>query len=391
MKLYDYQRKIVDTLKPFSSWAMFMNVGSGKSLTSLTLIKEKEYENVLVVCRKNKIKEWQEELDYHCINAKVVTYNKMIDETYSDYDFILLDESQNIKTFSKSVRWKWLRNAKDKGMCFGLLSGTPQHHMYIDYYTTFYLLDIFKNNVTNFKSKFCNYENARNGNYQVLKSYSNEHILLEFLRSDNIQWFFNQEQEPIHKYISYSTHTFDKVLRNDRVYKSIETGEDMLITTPAVLHLKRLQLASGYLDGIVDLRKQKKIIELIKKHKSVIIFTNYTNEIKLISMMLKQSDIKHKIYCGWRKDDINENDDVLIVNTNSGGSGVNNFKHINVAIYNSVPIKYIDLEQSKGRINRIGSTQQPIYYYLQTPLEQAVYQQHKDRKHFDDKMFNEIV
>jgi len=391
MELYDYQKEIIEKLYDHNDWALFMSVGTGKTLTALSLINRQGYNKlhkVLVVCRKNKLKEWGEDCGALLkANFKVVTYNKMVDENHEDYDFILLDESQNIKTFSKSTRWKWLKKAKDSGMRFGLLSGTPQHHTYIDYYTTFYLLSIFKNNVTTYKHSFCVYENARNGNYTVLKEYKNTEQLERMLSSDNIVWYFKQELEPIHRRIDFTSNRMDRIMVKDRTYNHLETGEEILITTPSVLWLKRLQLASGYVDGYTDDRKVLQIINIIQRVGSALIFVNYTDELKFISKYLHEFKIPHKIYCGWRKDVITDDDKVVIANTNSGGSGVNNFKHISTAIFNSVPIKYIDFEQAKGRINRIGSKERPCYYYLATPEEVKVYKAHQERKNFDKIQF----
>ena len=73
----------------------------------------------------------------------------------------------------------------------------------------------------------------------------------------------------------------------------------------------------------------------------------------------------------------------------AGGAGINNFVKTNIAIFFSPPENHIDFEQAKGRIDRIGQTKQPVYYYLQimNSVEPQIYRALKDGKDFDDKMF----
>lgn len=71
------------------------------------------------------------------------------------------------------------------------------------------------------------------------------------------------------------------------------------------------------------------------------------------------------------------------------GAGLNDFISTNVAVYFSLPENYIDFVQSKGRIDRIGQTKQPVYYYLQVEgsVEPQIYKSLLDGSDFDVKMF----
>ena len=72
-------------------------------------------------------------------------------------------------------------------------------------------------------------------------------------------------------------------------------------------------------------------------------------------------------------------------------AGLNDFITTNIAIFFSPPENHIDFEQAKGRIDRIGQTKQPVYYYLQimNSVEPAIYRNLKEGKDFDDRMFEE--
>ena len=61
--LYEYQKHIVDDLKDFDQAALFMDVGTGKSITSLALYEQKliqkKCNKLLIICLCAKLNEWK--------------------------------------------------------------------------------------------------------------------------------------------------------------------------------------------------------------------------------------------------------------------------------------------------------------------------------------------
>ena len=65
--LYSYQKHIVDDLKHFNSSALFMDVGTGKSISSLALFEQKVLQNkcrkLLIICLCAKLNEWKQDCE----------------------------------------------------------------------------------------------------------------------------------------------------------------------------------------------------------------------------------------------------------------------------------------------------------------------------------------
>ena len=98
------------------------------------------------------------------------------------------------------------------------------------------------------------------------------------------------------------------------------------------------------------------------------------------------------IYDGANKDLTawHEHDDcVAIVNIQAGSAGLNDFVSTNVGIFFGPPENYIDFTQAKGRIDRIGQTKQPVYYYLQIAgsVEPQIYKTLELGQNFDLHLF----
>ena len=66
---YDYQEKIAQQILSSGdiSVALFMDMGTGKTITSLRVFEllheQKKANKILVVCLKNKIEDWKEEIE----------------------------------------------------------------------------------------------------------------------------------------------------------------------------------------------------------------------------------------------------------------------------------------------------------------------------------------
>ena len=94
------------------------------------------------------------------------------------------------------------------------------------------------------------------------------------------------------------------------------------------------------------------------------------------------------IYDGSTKDLTNwekYEDCIAIVNVQAGSAGLNDFIKTNIGIWFSYPENYIDFIQSKGRLDRIGQTKQPVFYFLEIAgsVEQQVFRALQEGHDFD--------
>lgn len=385
MELFSYQKAIVDQLVDKDNWALFVGTGGGKTLMSLTLLQMQNYENIIIVCRKNKVKEWEEDAGKHVGNRNVLIINyesihKLNPDDYKGW-FILLDESQNIKTPS-SKRYKHLKKFKTRKCCFGLLSGTPQHSLYEDYYTSMFLLGIYKKSLTQFKQEYCVMFQPPGALYQEIVDYKNVDELLMMLDDTCIAWYQQKSEfEPIYYDVRFKRPPIVSQILKDQVF------EDVLFDTPGKTALFTRIMETGVFQGnVLDTSKMDWILSNIPLDKRVIIFTNFIDELNYVCDRLACYNIDYNVYSGGRKDIINKR--IAVVNCNAGGSGINDFADFDIAIFHSLPVKYIELEQAIGRIDRYGQSKPPLIYFLLYPDEMRRQKQHNKKLEFDNDMFS---
>ena len=86
-------------------------------------------------------------------------------------------------------------------------------------------------------------------------------------------------------------------------------------------------------------------------------------------------------------------DAVAICNYASASLGLNDLVLSNVCVMYSPTEDYINFTQSRKRIDRLGQTKKPLFYYLQTKnsIETAIYKSLKVGKNFDDRMFEKYL
>ena len=124
----------------------------------------------------------------------------------------------------------------------------------------------------------------------------------------------------------------------------------------------------------------------------VVIFTNFVEEITMISKLCEKLKRPYGVYYGAKKDLTgfkNNSNGVAIVNYQSGATGINDLCIAHYGIFYSPTEDYILFAQAKARLDRIGQTKQPVFYYLVTKgsVEGAIYRSLKRGESFDASIF----
>src|SRR5699024_8002599 len=117
-------------------------------------------------------------------------------------------------------------------------------------------------------------------------------------------------------------------------------------------------------------------------------------ELEMLKDALK--DEPYSIYNGSIKDLTRFKEDaqgIALVNYGSGSTGINELVISNVEIHYSVTTSYIDFVQAKKRIDRIGQTKKPLYYYLvmENTIDSKILESLKKGLDFDEKMFEKYM
>lgn len=442
--LYNYQEKTAnDIFKRMNSGEikgayLGFDTGTGKTVTSLS-VAEQLYKNymikgVVVICPVSKVDDWKRDLEYEVPDiemkfvssfqsawreknkAKIEYVCKMVDA------LVIIDEGHKMKTYD-SKQSKFIQALSETYKPYVLiLSATPQNKKYIDLYPQYKTLGsrVFDRPAKDFKKDYCveaqNWNLVYAGksrfpfneivgykqidvmdkeiaNYTYYKKYESEYekpieIKQVFKMTPEMKYFKEKKVWP---------KMDEKALEEALAIGDIEDIDtDFIIANrPALHHIYMRESCSGFIKNMF-LEKNPKLQWLDDfldgNEGRIVVFTNFISETYIIKALCDKQKRHCVIYDGAHKDlkDWYEQDDcVAIVNVVAGGAGINDFAKTNIAIFFSPPENHIDFEQAKGRIDRIGQTKQPIFYFLEIAgsVEQQIFKALAEGHDFDLKLF----
>lgn len=416
--LYDYQKRIVKEQSKNKSCNLFMSMGTGKTITSLALFEQNPTHKILIICLVSKMKDWQEdllkELNIHSIildkgtkkNQELLAQNcsayiinfesawrltdllKWVDNDTT----VLVDESHKMKSPTSSIG-KFMQKLAKCTQYKLILTGTPQSQGYIDYYNQLYFTDTWNMKFANFKNTFCIYEKRYYNGFMIntLVGYRKKDFLDKFINSNCVFYERKVDDDMIPTDIKT---TFDKPKIYDK-FKKIRVYEDVVADTIGKLFVSLRTICSGNIEeNEVDNQKIKWLDDFLDCiNDRLVIFYNFNVERDRIIKLLESKKIKYSEYSGRIKDFTefkNNEKSVAICQYKSASTGLNDLCIANKCVFYSLPLEYIDYAQSKKRIDRIGQTRKPLFYYLicKGTIEEKIYEKLKEGKSFDDKMFD---
>ena len=128
----------------------------------------------------------------------------------------------------------------------------------------------------------------------------------------------------------------------------------------------------------------------------LVVFYNFNVERDRIIKLLEKKKIPYSEYSGRTKsfDEFKNNEkSVALCQYKSASTGINDLVVSNKCVFYSLPTEYIDFIQSKKRLDRIGQTKKPLFYYLicKDTVEEKIYWRLMQGKDFDDKMFQSYM
>lgn len=399
--LFDYQQKIVDECDRAN--ALFMKMGTGKTITSLKIAEKWRCEKLLVVCLKSKIQDWIDEIEeetyfvkgeYMVINFESVwRTTKAIDFTDSK-TMIIVDESHKIKN-PKSKVSQYMRFLGKMTPYKLVLTGTPQNEEYYDYWMQMGFIDspLYSITLRDFEKYYVNFIlDYQAGHYfKRIESYNETDKLKQAI---NDKAFYKEYESnygnPIEIYERLDAPSYYKTFMKEKVYEDVVADNDMSLRT----YLR--QCCSGFIRNH-KLEKNPKanwLVEFLEvTNDRVVIFVNYNMEIDIIKSACLYLNRPYSIYNGEIKDltEFKEKDNaVAIVNYASGATGINDLCISNIGIFFSPPDgDYILFSQAKSRLDRIGQKKQPIFYFLECnkTIEIPIYNAFKNGDSFTNELY----
>lgn len=424
--LHSYQNRAVKHILEKPKSALFLDMGMGKTVSTLTAIDELLYQTfdvnkVLIiaplrVCNSTWIQEakkWehtkylsfinlaggsanmrkglQKTSDVYLINREnvkaLVTHlgNKW------DFDMVIIDESSSFKSHS-SQRFKALKKVLHKVTRMVLLTGTPASNGYLDLWSQFYLLDSGERlgrTMTIYKSRYFDKDymgwnfTLKNGAVKKIQDKISD-LVLSMSAEDYLEL---PEVLPI---------VLENKLSGKLLKQYQEFEKDMLLAldkentltamSASTLTNKLLQFCSG---NIYDENKNvihfhdlkidtlKEIIEE-NPNENLLVAYNYKHELEAIKKHFPDAvvlDKNAKTVEKWNKGEIK----MLVTHAQSAGHGLNLQKGGHIVVWYGMTWSLELYQQFNARLNRQGQKEKvkiihiavgDIEYKLMTTLAQ---------------------
>lgn len=418
MKLFDYQKEILEKTKDRNKVAYWLDMGLGKTFVgSEKLIQLNEKIN-LVVCQKSKINDW---IDHFCEFYGVgnvifnLTNKQEFDQFMNfptcdqnligiiNYDLIfrrpellklkdftlLLDESSQIQN-DKAKRTKFILKLKSKNNI--LLSGTPVSGKYENLWSQAQLIgwNISKRVYAKQFIKFKEIQ-VEGLPIKIVDGYKNVDRLKQKFR-DNGAIFLKTEEVldlPDQNFINISCELNPE-------YKKFKKSRIISINNKDYVGSRILtfRLYLRMMAGLLNKNKLEAFKDLVNStNDRLIVFYNFKEELNLLKENCSRENIS---YVNGDIKDLNayENfeDSITFIQYQAGAMGLN-LQKANKIIYFS-PTESSELfEQSKKRIHRVGQDKHCFYYLLITKnsIEENIYENLKQRRNYTNELFKKDI
>lgn len=411
--LFPYQKEITDKAKLNNSSGLFMDTGTGKSITSLSLFEQKVLQGkcnkLIIICLKSKLYEWEidcnkyfpfskilvmdgtktakkekqlENLDFDIL---IINFEKVWRKPYllhiTNKYFILVDESHCIKDSTSKIG-KFMQLLGMQTPYKLILTATPMGNGYIDLYNQYYFLGYLNSKLSKFKQDYCIEKKQFNGMYSYPKivGYKNTEKL-DYITQEYCYFYervLNDDMIPEEIVVPFKLDSNYLKVVKDRVYKDISLDNTaskrigLKTLCSGTIMGKTLFDPKGNLDRLYQVNDDK--IEWIRDFlegfkERVVIYYQFSHQRDQLYEMITKMGRKCARYCGdYKEQDIYlENDSaIILIQYKSGSTGIDWLKLSYICIFYCLPDGYLTYYQSKGRLNRVGQEKKVLYYLLVT-------------------------
>ena len=416
---HDYQRHCISRILETKKIGLFLDMGLGKTVTTLTAIRELKYNRfqvrkVLVIAPK-KVAEgtWTREkdkwdhtrmlrvspvlgslakriralntpADIYVINRENVTW--LVDYYRNDwpFDMVVVDESSSFKSH-KAKRFKSLASVSEKIDRMVELTGTPSPNGLDDLWAQVFLLDggeRLERRYTWFREKY--FQPDKRGADGTVYSYEakpgTERNILE--RISDICVSMKAEDYLELPDLVYHRISVELDAKSAKAYRELE--RNMVLELPeegeitaasaAALSNKLLQLANGALyDGDRNVHqvhdcKIEAFLELVEslKGRPVLVFYNYQHDRERILAALIGKGLRvRELRTPADEDDWNSRQiDILLAHPASSAYGLNLQQGGNHVVWFGLTWNYELYTQANKRLHRQGQEEKVIIHHL---------------------------
>ena len=333
---------------------------------------------IITTARKRDTLEWEKELTLFLLSKKeykiiIDSWNNISKYTKVSGAFFIFDEQRLVG----SGKWaqSFLKISKNNNWI--LLTATPGDN-WLDYIPVFIANGFYKNRTEFLK------------NHAVFNNYLNFPKIDRFINTDILYRYKNKlivnmeyKNEKIHKNIfvktAYNFKDYQTVIKNRwNIYKNqpIQNASELCYTLRRVVN--------------EDESRIKEIFNILKTNPKIILFYNFDYELDKIKTNLEEKKVDYSEWNGHKHQPIPTSDSwVYIVQYFAGAEGWNCVE-TNCVVFYSQSYSYKTMKQAAGRIDRLNSPFEVLYYYYlksNSTIDLSIYENLKNKKDFNEKEF----
>ena len=401
MKLRDYQLEAIQKMK--TGCILNGGVGSGKSLTSLSYYymqnggsdifltggKHKKMKDpkdlyIITTARKRDTMEWEGELSHFLLSTNPDTSaykNKVIVDSWNNVKkykevkgaFFIFDEQRVVG----SGEWvkSFLKIAKTNEWI--LLSATPGD-TWSDYIPVFIANGFYKN-----KSEFLREHAvfARYSKFPKIDKWMGTGKLNRYRRMILVDMKFQRKTEQHHEdvYVDYDIATYKDVMKSRwDIYK-----QEPIVNAGGLCYTLRRLVNS-------DPSRSAKLLDIFKQHPKMIVFYNFDYELDILKNLDYGKNVTVAEWNGHKHEPTpTKGKWVYLVQYTAGAEGWNCISTDTIVFY-SQNYSYKIMHQSAGRIDRLNTPFEDLYYYhlkTRSSIDISIARAIKEKKNFNEKGF----
>ncbi len=395
--LYDHQKVMLDAVTRNRCWALFCEMGTGKTLVMLMLILTMPGTVTIVVCPKSVMYSWVTDikkftdLNYRVLTGTKAKRIKLMREVMSEggigiinyegiatlgttcaelkaANMVILDESSQVKNW-KARRTRLINEVFKEIPHRYILSGTPITNNWLDLFSQLKFISpsIFgAKNFYAYRNRYCKMGGFKN--YQIV-GYKNTEELKGLVTSLSTQYKKEDCLDLPDKV--YSTRFIEMSKEMQKQYDQMKKemilyfNDKTVQANEAITKMLRLKqiLAGEYINanGNEKLKALMGVItEQLDKGRQMVIWTHFRASHKIIRELLERNDIPYSQINGDTKDRDVEIDrfqegktKVFVGSITACGMGVT-LTAGDLAVYYENTFNLGDRRQSEDRIHRIG-------------------------------------
>lgn len=401
MKLRDYQLEAIRKMK--TGCILNGGVGSGKSLTSLSYyymqnggseifltggkhkkMKEPKDLYIITTARKRDTMEWEGELSHFLLSTNPDTSaykNKVIVDSWNNVkkykevkgSFFIFDEQRVVG----SGEWvkSFLKIAKSNEWI--LLSATPGD-TWSDYIPVFIANGFYKNK-TEFLREHAVF--ARYSKFPKIEKWMGSGKLNRYRRLILVDMKFQRKTEQHHEdvYVDYDIATYKDVMKSRwDIYK-----QEPIVNAGGLCYTLRRLVNS-------DPSRSAKLIDIFKEHPKMIVFYNFDYELDILKSLDYGKNVTVAEWNGHKHEPTpTKGKWVYLVQYTAGAEGWNCISTDTIVFY-SQNYSYKIMHQSAGRIDRLNTPFEDLYYYhlkTRSSIDISIARAIKEKKNFNEKGF----